>query len=246
MAVQSNIVAIVQARMGSSRLPGKVLMMAAGQTLLEHLMERLSFTSRLDQQIVATSTTSKDDAIAQLCLQRGIECFRGSEEDVLDRYYRTALTYEADAVVRITADCPLIDPYLVDHIVDFFVDHENEYDLVTNRHPLTFPDGLDVDVMPLASLQKVWEQASEPHQLEHVIPYFWESGMRVANIEDPSNNFLRHRWTVDYEEDYKLVKAIFEALYKPGKVFVTQEIIEFLANRPDLASINSKYISARN
>lgn len=237
--------AIVQARMGSTRLPGKVLLKAAGKTLLEHLVERLQGASRLGAVIVATSTEPRDEPVAALCSARGYDIFRGNEGDVLDRYYRAACFFHLDVVVRITADCPLIDPEIVDRMIDFFLEHPEQYDLVTNRHPITFPDGLDVDVMPFTSLAVAWEKATTPFQREHTIPYFWEAGMRVLNVEHSDRLVDRHRWTLDYWEDYQLIKAIFEGMYQPGRRFGLCEILMFLEDRPELSMLNSQYLPSK-
>ncbi len=234
--------AIVQARMGSSRLPGKVLLRAAGKTLLEHLVERLGSCRSFGRPIVATSRQGQDDPIADLCRAAGIPCFRGSESDVLDRYYRAALEFGLDVIVRVTSDCPLVDPGLTDAMVRFYLEHRTEYDLVTNRHPLTFPDGLDVDVLSIGGLAHAWAHAARPHQREHVIPYCWEGAMRVANLEDPERGFLRHRWTVDYPEDYPLVKAVLEALYTPGRPFAAADVLDFLSRNPTVSALNAKYL----
>ena len=236
------ISAIVQARMGSARLPGKVLRRAAGKTFLEHLVERLRSAETLDRIVVATSDLPGDAPIVQLCEQHEVACFRGSERDVLDRYYQAALHDGADTVVRITADCPLVDPGILDDMVRYQQGHEREFDLVTNRHPLTFPDGLDVDVMPIAALESAWRSAKTPHQREHVIPWFWESGQRIFNVEHSDNLFARHRWTVDYEEDATLVAAIFEHLYAPGRVFGLNDILGLLERQPSLREINATYL----
>ncbi len=234
--------AIVQARMGSTRLPGKVLLEAAGKTLLEHLMERIGHCKTLDLATVATSVNPGDDVITNLCDKRGFPVFRGSELDVLDRYRQAAHHFRLDIVVRISSDCPLLDPTLTDQIIGFFLDHADEYDLVTNRLPLTFPDGLDVDVMSVSALEHVWRNATEPHQREHTIPYFWESGMRVFNFEHPDNLFRKHRWTLDYWEDYELIKAILEGLYRPGYPFGMQDILAFLKGNLHLSDLNAVYL----
>ena len=230
--------AIVQARMGS-RLPGKVLLEAAGKTLLEHLMGRLGESRRLDFIVVATSTSAQDDCIDALCRARRFVCFRGSEQDVLDRYYQAARAFRMDVVVRITADCPLIDPDVMDEIVGRFLDARGSYDLVTNRHPLTFPDGLDVDVMSFEGLSQAWANATTPAQREHTVPYFWEAGLRVLNVEHPANLFLTHRWTLDYWEDYLLIKAVLEALDRPGRAARMDEILAWLAAHPEVSGLNA-------
>ena len=234
--------AIVQARMASTRLPGKVMLAAAGKPLLGHVVERLSFSTTLGKIAVATSTDERDDIIAGFCNAQNIPVFRGSIDDVLDRYYQASKHLGLDVIVRITSDCPLIDPMLVDEMVRFFIEHEDQYDLVTNRNPLTYPDGLDADVMSMGSLEYVWQHATEQHQREHTIPYFWEAGMRVYNFEHPDQLFYKHRWTLDYPEDYELIKSIFTSLYKEGELFTTQDILDYLVLNPELLKINAKYL----
>jgi spore coat polysaccharide biosynthesis protein SpsF len=234
--------AIVQARMSSTRLPGKVLKEAAGKPLLAHLLERLSRARTLDRIVVATSTYRRDDAIAKLCGQLGVPVFRGSETDLLDRYFRAAEEFGFDVVVRVTADCPLIDPELVDEKVEFFLQNRGRFDLVTNRHPLTYPDGLDFDVLSREALGHAWRSATAPHHREHTVPFFWETGMRVHNFVDPENLFQRHRWTLDYPEDYELIRRIIEALHREGEHFGTREVLAFLDKNPELPSLNAKYI----
>ena len=221
--------AIIQARMGSSRLPGKVLMPAVEKPLLELLVERLSYSKTINEIIIATSTSLKDNVIEEFCNDRNIKCYRGSEDDVLDRYYHTAGLFELGIVVRITSDCPLIDPVLCDEIIMHFLNHKNKYDLVTNRYPLTFPDGLDIDVMPFKALRYVWEHAKTKSQREHTKPNFWESGMKVFNYESDINYFKNYRWTLDYLEDYKLISLIYKHLYVDNQFpFSWKEIISFL------------------
>jgi spore coat polysaccharide biosynthesis protein SpsF len=238
--------AIVQARMGSTRLPGKVLLEAAGKPLLGHLIDRLKRANTVRRICVATTTEDKDQTIVDFCGSNKILVFRGSETDVLDRYYQAATHYSLDVIVRVTSDCPLIDPVLIDKMVRFFRKHSHQYDLVTNRHPLTFPDGTDFDVMSIDKLRYVWEHAAEPHQREHTVPYFWESGMRVYNFEHPEKLFQQHRWTLDYPEDYELINRIISGLYRDGSFFGTQDILNFLAGNPHLQNINAKYIRSGN
>ena len=239
------VAAIVQARMGSSRLPGKVLMEAVGKPLLGYLLERLSAARTIDRIVVATSVNPGDEPIVEFCRAVGIDVFRGSEHDVLDRYYQAARQFGIDLIVRITADCPLVDPLIVDTMVDFALPRAALYDLVTNRHPLTYPDGLDVDVIPLASLQDAWLHADTPAQREHTIPYFWERGRRVHNVEHVPDLFYQHRWTLDYAEDYRLIRRILTGLYRPGHVFHMAEILEYISHHPWLPMINAKHLPRR-
>jgi len=237
--------AIVQARMASTRLPGKVMLEAAGKPLLEHLMERLGHAKRLDLAIVATSTEPQDDVIASLCEREGYPLFRGSEKDVLDRYYQASRHFRLETVVRITSDCPLIDPALVDTMIDFYLAAPGMYDLVTNRRPLTFPDGLDADIIPVSSLAIAWANATTAEQREHTIPFFWQAGMRVYNFASPIDLFRTQRWTLDYVEDYYLIKAIFAALYQPGRIFGMDAILDFLHDHPELSKLNAAYLPSQ-
>jgi spore coat polysaccharide biosynthesis protein SpsF len=234
--------AIVQVRMGSTRLPGKVMMEAAGKPLLGHLLDRLSYCRNLEKIIVATTTEQQDDVIADFCDSLRIAVYRGSEYDVLDRYYQAAKTYGVDCIVRVTSDCPLIDPELIDEKLLLFKDKLDDYDLITNRHPLTYVDGLDFDLIPFRGLDTAWRTARESHQREHVVPFFWESGMRVYNFEDQRRLFHIHRWTLDYIEDYMLIKTIYSGLYDGRHRFTTSDILRFLELNPDLSQINAKYL----
>ena len=234
---------IVQARLGSTRLPGKVLLPAAGQPLLGHLLERLKACQRVDAVIVATTSESRDEAIVEYCNSLNIPVYRGSEQDVLDRYYRAAREFGIQTVVRVTSDCPLIDPSLIDEQLLFFRDRSNAFDLMTNRHPLTYPDGLDFDIIPAASLSYVWRHASDPRHREHTVPYFWDMGLRVYNFEDPRNLFAKHRWTLDYPEDYQLIRTIIEDLRPNKPLFGTDDILSYLEKKPELPLLNAKYIA---
>jgi spore coat polysaccharide biosynthesis protein SpsF len=218
---------------------------AAGKPLLNHLLERLGYCRCLEKVIVATTTNERDNVIEDLCGSLSVLVYRGSEHDVLDRYYQAAVAHGLTCIVRITSDCPLIDPELIDEKLSYFMDKLNQYDLITNRHPLTYVDGLDFDVIPLTGLGAAWRIARESHQREHVVPYFWESGLRVCNFEDPRRLFYTHRWTLDYIEDYELIKSIYSGLYKNGQRFTTSDILKFLDAHPTLSQLNAKYLPRR-
>lgn len=235
--------AIIQARMGSSRLPGKVMMKAVGKPLLELLIERLSYSKIITEIIVATSINENDNVIAKFCEEKKVNYFRGSENDVLDRYYQAAKQFSITTVVRVTSDCPLIDPVLADDIIKFYINHKSEYDLVTNRYPLTYPDGLDVDVMSLKSLEYVWKNAATKSQREHTIPYFWENGMRVFNVEAEKNYFKNYRWTLDYNEDFLLISKLFNELYNPKQFpFSWKDVIALIKKYPHFSDINRMHL----
>jgi spore coat polysaccharide biosynthesis protein SpsF len=232
--------------MGSTRLPGKVLLEAAGKPLLGLLLERLSCSRQLEKIIVATTTDGRDDVIENYCKSMGVPVYRGSEKDVLDRYYQTAKAFGLDRIVRVTSDCPLIDSSLIDEKLENFEERFGDYDLVTNRHPLTYVDGLDFDIIPLEALEFAWRSARETHQREHVVPFFWEAGLRVHNFEDPRCLFYVHRWTLDYVEDFELIRSIYTALYKKDQRFSTNDILEHLAAHPELPKINARYLPTNN
>jgi glutamate-1-semialdehyde 2,1-aminomutase/spore coat polysaccharide biosynthesis protein SpsF len=236
------VVAIVQARMGSTRLPGKVLAEIAGHPMLWHVVNRVRGARSVDKVVVATSNRSSDDAVAEFCVQNDIEFFRGHETDVLDRFYHTARHFNADVVVRITADCPLIDPQVVDRVVNTYLD--GEYDYVTNTLRYTYPDGMDVEVFSFAALEKAWGEARLPAEREHVTPYLRASGrFRVFDVENEVDLSKRNlRWTVDEPADLEFVRAIYARLGGDKQPFGFSDILELLDKEPDLMQINSAIV----
>lgn len=235
------VIAIVQARMSSSRLPGKVLKNIAGEPMLVHVVERARQARRVNEVVVATTTQPEDDAIEALCHERGYSIYRGSLHDVLDRFYQAALTYSADVVVRLTADCPLLDPGVVDHTVEEFF--KARVDFAANRLPppfkRTYPIGLDTEVCSFAALQKAWQEATEAHDREHVMPYLYEEPGRfkvlVVNYE---RDFGKLRWTVDTPEDLDLVRAVFDRL-KDTPDFTWLDVLALFEREPQLATLNA-------
>ena len=231
-------VAIVQARLGSTRLPGKVLLDLAGEPMLVRDMDRLSRAETLDEVVVATTVEPADEAIVDLCQERGWPCFRGSEKDVLDRYYRAAQEYQADAVVRITSDCPLIEPQVVDQVVKAFLERQPELDYASNTAPeRTFPRGLDTEVMRFDALERAWREDDDPAWREHVTPYIRRHPERfqtygVLNDEDLS----RMRWTVDTPEDLAFVRRIYE--HFGHDQFSWHEVLALLDRHPEWLAIN--------
>jgi spore coat polysaccharide biosynthesis protein SpsF len=241
------ITAIIQARMSSSRLPGKVLLDIAGEPMLVRVVERTRLAQTVAEVLVATTTHSIDDAIVGLCRERSYPCYRGSEFDVLDRYYQAAQQSHAELVVRITADCPLIDPGVIDKTVQAFL--EGGADFAANRLPppwgRTYPVGLDTEVCSFTALQQAWVEADQPHQREHVMPFFYENPQRfkVAHINH-DQDFGRLRWTVDTAEDLELVRQIFQRF--PGRYdFSWLEVLELVRREPALAQINAQ-VQAKN
>lgn len=238
-----NILTVVQARMGSSRLPGKVLLPLAGQPLLVRMVERVQRAPLAGTVVVATTTDAADDAVAECCAAHGLLCFRGDALDLLDRHYQAARQYQADIVLKIPSDCPLIDPAVIDEVVRFYLDFSERYDFVSNLHPATYPDGNDVEVMPFTALETAWREARRALEREHTTPFFWENPdkFRLANVPwDSGQDFsMSHRWTIDYPEDYSLISAVYDALYPSNPAFGLNDILQLLAQRPDIAQLNA-------
>lgn len=248
--VDLKIVAIIQARFDSSRLPGKVLLDIAGKPMLVRVYERTCLAKSVDEVVVATTTESSDDATWSLCERLGIPLFRGSQFDVLDRYYQAARYFQAQVIVRITADCPVIDPSVIDKTVnallDFLQQHPNSQQapFSANRLPppwgRTYPVGLDTEVCTFPGLEKAWKEASLPHQREHVMPYFYDNPDQFRIIHINHERDLGYlRWTVDTIEDLELIRQIYNRF--PGRhEFSWLEILELVAREPELLSINAQ------
>lgn len=230
------VVCIVQARMSSTRLPGKVLKEICGEPMLKLLIDRLRMSETIDKLVIATSVDISDDIIEDKCEEWGVDCFRGSLEDVLDRYYQAALKYEAGTVVRITADCPLIDPKIVDLVVGRFL--EGGYDRAGTEK--SYPNGLDTEVLGFWALETAWKEACLASEREHVSTYirFNPEDFKLLPIEC-YEDFSHMRWTVDEEADFQLVTKIFEGLLPGGKFFGMKEILAFLEENPELLEINA-------
>lgn len=232
-------VAIVQARMGSSRLPGKVLADIEGQPMLVRVVERCMQATLVDDVVVATTLEEEDDLIAALCLKRGYPLSRGHPTDVLDRYLRAARAHSADVIVRITGDCPLMDPEVIDHTVKAFMRKGAEADYASNRLERTYPIGLDVEVMTLAALTMAANAAKKPFEREHVTPYFYEHPDKFEIVSVSSGeDHGQMRWTVDAEEDLAFVRQIY-ARFEPGADFGLREVLQLLEREPELSTINA-------
>jgi spore coat polysaccharide biosynthesis protein SpsF (cytidylyltransferase family) len=228
------IAAIVQARMGSSRLPGKVLEEIAGQPMLWHLIKRLQKSRLLEGIIIATTANEIDRPILNLAAGMGIDSFAGSETDVLDRYYQASNRYGVGVICRITADCPVIDPRIVDKAVTRFLN--DKCDIVFAAH---YPDGLDTEVISYTALKKAWNEARLASEREHVTPYIYKNPQifkisEVKCIPDLSD----YRWTVDRKEDLVLIREIYRYLYREGEMFYMEDILKLFKKRPFLMLIN--------
>jgi len=231
------VIAIVQARMGSTRLPGKVLQTILEKTVLEHIVERLGCSTLVDKIIVATTKERTDDEIEHLCNRINITCFRGSQDDVLDRFYRAALMFSTDIIVRITADDPLKDPEIVDKAIQIML--ENDYDYVSNTIEPTYPEGIDVEVFTFAALKKAHQEARRASEREHVTPYIWKNPdkFKIYNFKN-GEDFSSLRWTLDTEDDLIFIRKVYAALYKEGQIFLMKDILELIKKEPTFSLIN--------
>lgn len=265
--MKGKVVAIVQARMSSSRLPGKVLLEIRGDPMLARVVARVARARSVDDVLVATTTDAVDDVIRAYCESHGINCIRGSQFDVLDRYYQAARIMRADVVVRITADCPVIDPALIDDAVNTLAGHRGlrvelapaeKLSFVANRLPppwkRTYPIGLDTEVCTWAALESVWRGATEPQQREHVMPYLYEGvrltavsphlsagvsprGFQIALLNCEAD-WGDYRWTVDTAEDLEFIRRVYEH-FAGNDDFSWRDVLELVSNEPELMKINA-------
>jgi len=231
------VVAIVQARMGSTRLPGKVLKNLAGETMLARVVGRLDRSNRIDDLLVATTDQSTDDAIVDECRKLSVRVSRGSQNDVLDRYFKAAESSSADVVVRITSDCPLIDPEITDKTIARFLDELPDY--ASNTIVRTYPRGLDTEVMSFSALSRVWQKAQKPYEREHVTPYLLEhpSEFRLVSVVG-DRDYSPHRWTVDTPEDFLFAETVYERL-KAKNMFSWRDVLDLVEREPELGELNS-------
>lgn len=238
--LQMKTVIIVQARMTSTRLPGKVLKKVLGKPLLSFQIERMRRVKLADELVIATTTNESDQPLIDLCASLNVPCFRGSEEDVLARYFGAATAYKADAVVRITSDCPVIDPVVIDKVIHFYNDHRPLYDYVSNTLDRSYPRGMDTEVFSADVLSEVFFEAAKPFDREHVTPYIYMNPERykMANVTYKSDE-SRHRWTVDTVEDYELIKGIIENLYPQNPNFTLEDTLKLIEDNPKWFFINS-------
>jgi len=236
------IAAIVQARMGSTRLPGKVMKEVLGKPLLWYLIQRLKTSQTIEKIIIATTDNEADRPILELAQQMDISSFAGSEDDVLDRYYRAAKEYGAETIVRITADCPLIDPALMDKVISYYNQNKDKLDYVQSG--ISYPDGIvETSVLPFAILEKAWREAKLPSEREHVTSYIWKNpGLFRVHIIENDEDLSYIRLTVDDEADLHVISEVFKNLYKEGEVFHMQEILDFLKIKPELLDLNSNTV----
>lgn len=232
-------IAFIQARMGSIRLPNKVMKLVNGKPLIEYLLLRVSKAKLIDKVVVATSVNSNNDPLVSFVNSIGFETYRGSEQDVLSRFYEAAKFYNATTVLRITADCPLVDPTIIDTLMEDYFKSDSDY--TTNTLPPTYPDGLDVEVFSFKSLVRAYREASAPNEREHVTPYIRYSGKFTIQNRINEIDYSDRRWTVDEEDDFEVVANVFK-YFNPDIYFDWHKIIELEILKPELFQYN-KHIS---
>jgi spore coat polysaccharide biosynthesis protein SpsF len=236
------ITAIIQARTGSSRLPGKTMKEILGKPMLWHMINRLRKSRLIEKMVIATTTKERDKVILEFAKKHHLESYAGSENDVLDRYYQAAKRYGAETIVRASPDCPLIDPEIVDRLIGYYLENKDKVDYVCSG--LRFPDGVaDSEVFSFAALEKAWREARLLSEREHVTPYIWKntSLFRTAKVEYEED--LSHiRLVVDDEKDFQLVTEVFKNLYKGGEIFHLRDIMGFLNKNPRLLELNKRTV----
>jgi spore coat polysaccharide biosynthesis protein SpsF len=249
--MKNKVVAIIQARLGSARLPGKVMMPILGKPMLQHIVERLRSVEAIDKVVVATSVSGKDDRLAEFCDDCSIPFYRGSEEDVLDRFYHVAKNFGGEHLIRITGDCPLIDPLVVSRLIAYYF--QNGFYFcgvaagagVADREVVgRYPDGLDAEIFSMDILTTTWREAIRQLHREHVTPFIWQQPerFRLGTLYPDNGDYSHCRWTIDNLEDFKLVQWIYEQLYPDNPYFDMEEILDLLNRHPEKASENRHFI----
>ncbi len=237
------VLILLQARLGSSRFPGKVLKPLGEGTVLSEMVSRVRAAKLAGTVVVATTTDSQDDAIETECRKLGVEVFRGHPLDLLDRHYQAQLQYRSEVTVKIPTDCPLIDPAAIDRVIGDYL--AAPVDFVSNLHPATYPDGNDVEVMSAPALERAWKEATKTIEREHTTPYLWDSGLfTVRNVtwETGLDYSQSHRWVLDYVEDYVFIQALWERLGRHKPLFGVRDILDCLDDNPELLAMNAKWV----
>jgi len=231
------IVAIIQARLGSTRYPRKIFSILADKPLIWHVVDRLKYSKKIDKIVLATTINTIDDETEKWANEEEVPVFRGSENNVLERYYLAAKHFSADVVVRITADDPFKDPEIIDNVIDKLI--IEKLDFAFNNKPATFPEGLDTEVFTFEALEKAYLNSVDNYEKEHVTQYFYKNSQQFKQANFFNNSNLSSlRWTIDTEEDYLMAKRIYDKLYLKGSIFLTLDILRLLEQSPEIAQIN--------
>jgi spore coat polysaccharide biosynthesis protein SpsF len=216
-----------------------------GKPLFVRQAERVQAAALSGLVVIATTTEPQDDRIVETCAAEGLVCFRGDATDLLDRHYRAARQFDADVVVKIPSDCPLIDPVVIDQTISGYLDNPGLYDFVSNLHPASWPDGNDVEIMSFRAIEEAWKYADRQLEREHTTPYIWErpNEFRIRNVmmEGGVDYSMSHRFTIDYPEDYTFIRTVFEELFPANPLFGVRDILGLLETRPDIFAINHKW-----
>jgi len=242
------ITIVIQARMSSSGFDGQVLLPILGEPLLYRIIERINQSKYDVNIVVVTSTEQKDYEIAKFCHDKNITFYRVDLKNLLDRNYQVALLTGAKILIQIPSNSPLIDPNIIDKVIDFYLGNLNKYDFVSNVHPATYPDGNEVELMSFDSLEKAWKDANRPFEFEYTRPYFWKNPrkFRSGNVTwetglDYSNS---HCFTIGSEADYKFIIRVYEALYPINPRFALKDILNLISSQPLIYKINTKFSGA--
>lgn len=232
------IAAIIQARTGSTRLPNKVFKTLCGKPLIWHVTNRLKFSAKIDEIILATTLNTNDDVLEDWASENNLFCFRGDENDVLARYYRAAKYFSADTIVRITADDPFKDPFIIDEVIKLY--EINKLDFAYNNNPPTFPEGLDTEVFSFEAIEKAFRNSNDPFEREHVTQYFYKNPnlFKQACLKN-SIDLSYLRWTIDTQKDWDMTEIVYEKLYYTKEIFTMTDTLDLLKREPEIAKINS-------
>jgi spore coat polysaccharide biosynthesis protein SpsF len=240
------IVTVIQARMSSTRLPGKVLLPLADKPLLLRIYERVASAKYTGQIVIAVTDEGVDNQLITLCNKNNLQYFRGSSEDLLDRHYKAAKKFNAEVVIKIPSDCPLIDPEVIDKVILYYINNREKFDFVSNLHPPSYPDGNDVEIMNIKTLETAWLNAKKKFEREHTTPYIWENpdNFRIGNViwETGFDYSMTHRFTIDYKEDYEFIKSVYDELYSIKPIFNLNDILKLLVEKPEIKKINQMYV----
>jgi len=243
--IPTGVVTVIQARVASTRLPGKVLLPLGGMTVLERQLERVRAASLAGTVVVATTVDRADDAIERVCERAQVRCIRGHPTDLLERHRQAAARFDAQHVVKIPSDCPLIDPQVIDSVIAHYLLHEGALDYVSDLHPATEPDGNDVEIFSREALERAASEARKPHEREHTTPFLWDQPerFRLGNVRraDGRDLSLSHRIVLDYAADYAVIGHVFDALWVEDPGFRVEDIIVWLDAHPRIAALNAGY-----
>jgi len=234
-----NVVAIIQARTGSTRLPNKIFSKLSGFNLLHHVVDRLKPSKEINKIVIATTTSIKDNSVEDWCIDNNLDFYRGSEKNVLKRYYEAAKEFKAEIIIRVTADDPFKDYRIIDKAINIL--KENKFDFVCNNNPVSFPEGLDVEVLTMYALSNSFFNSTSSFEQEHVTQYIHKNkkNFKIFNIKN-NKDLSYYRWTIDTNEDYLFVKEVYNNLYKKNNIFLPEDIYELLEKKPLLLKINSE------